>query len=143
MKKFLFTLCVVMALVMSSCSPKFTDKFYYLDYSRFASQGFFITESPTVPFDYTPVGSVYLEEKSGKKKITAVHNPGYDAIYGEDNSATTKSVYEYASSTTALEAMERFAKENNANGIINLKICSRYEGSQFIVSISGMLIKRK
>ena len=144
MKKFLFTLCGLMTLLMSSCYPKFTDKFYYLDYSRYASQGFFITESPTVPFDYSPIGSVLLEETSGKKEITAVHKPGYDAIYGEDNSVTTKSKYEYASSESALDAIQKFAKDNGADGIINLKISSEVENHRgYTVIISGMLIKRK
>lgn len=143
MKKLIFLICTVLAVAMSSCLSKFSDKFYFLDYSRFTEKGFFITEAPSVPFDYNPIGSVLLEEKSGTKEITAVHKPGTDSIYGEDNSVTTKNKYEYASSDTALEALEKFAKENGADGIINLRVTSYHVGNRFTISISGMLIKRK
>ena len=142
MKKILLTISAILTLCLGSCMPRFSDRFYYLDYSRFTEKGFFITEAPTVPFDYLPVGSVVLVERSGKKEITAVHKPGYDGIYGEDNSVTTKSKYEYASSGSAMEALYEFAKENNADGIINFNVTSGNENG-LSVTISGMLIKRK
>lgn len=142
-KHFFIMLALSMAASLTSCYPKFSDRVYFLDYSRFADEGFFITESNTVPFDYKPIGSVLVEERPGKKEVSMVHKPGYDPIYGEDNAKTTKSIYTYASADSALEALQKFAKENNADGVINIKI-SRGEGSERpYFFVSGMLIKRK
>ncbi|MDE6237847.1 MAG: hypothetical protein K2M45_08270 [Muribaculaceae bacterium] len=143
-RKHLFImLALSLAASLTSCYPKFSDRVYFLDYSTFADKGFFITESNTVPFDYKPIGSVYVEQHSGMVNVS-VEPKGdprlSDAIYGEDRRGSTKKKWSNVSSDTALQSVFQAGQSVGADGIINLHI----EGNagQGII-LTGMLIKRK
>lgn len=132
------------AMLLSSCAPKFGWTSSYLDYSQYSAQGFFITESGSTPFEYTPIGSMAVTENNGlTDKIQApdpVKDKDIDGIY---TSNTSSNKWRYATSSSALNALVEKAKETGANGIINLKIYPVYEKSTIVgYTVSGMLIKR-
>lgn len=70
MKNLFYILLAV--LLFTSCSMyKSINETVVIDYSRYTSQGFFITESNSVSFDYKPIGSVVTVVKGTKKKKQA------------------------------------------------------------------------
>ena len=116
----------------------------HVDYRPYSEKGFFITESNSVNFDYTPVSTIVIKSVPGylpegrKPKIDPRSNndmysvPGQEDIKPNDDghiSVTVKSV---------LDMLYQKAVEAGANGIINLEV--RVSDGGYIAS--GMAIKR-
>lgn len=148
--KFLKLLTLSVLCISSvSCTPKFSSKVYYTDYQRYSDAGFFITESNTVSFDYIPVGSVVVRQTAGVMSDTEIisqnvpEKRGYDELYGELEKKRHSNSWKLPSDYTALDAVYKVAKEQNADGIINLKITMPVVNNAGIIELSGMLIKRK
>lgn len=148
--KFLKLLTLSVLCISSvSCTPKFSSKVYYTDYQRYSDAGFFITESNTVSFDYVPVGSVVVRQTAGVMSDTEIisqnvpEKRGYDELYGELEKKRHSNSWKLPSDYTALDAVYKVAKEQNADGIINLKITMPEVNNAYIIELSGMLIKRK
>lgn len=148
--KFLKLLTLSVLCISSvSCTPKFSSKVYYTDYQRYSDAGFFITESNTVSFDYIPVGSVVVRQTAGVMSDTEIisqnvpEKRGYDELYGELEKKRHSNSWKLPSDYTALDAVYKVAKEQNADGIINLKITMPVVNNASIIELSGMLIKRK
>lgn len=148
--KFLKLLTLSVLCISSvSCTPKFSSKVYYTDYQRYSDAGFFITESNTVSFDYVPVGSVVIRQTAGVMSDTEIisqnvpEKRGYDELYGELEKKRHSNSWKLPSDYTALDAVYKVAKEQNADGIINLKITMPEVNNADIIELSGMLIKRK
>ena len=149
MRKFLIFTLSLMALVLPSCTPKFSTAFYYTDFSQYLEKGFFITESNTVPFNYDPVGSLYIRQKAGKMvevKVEAQNvkeEVDFTEIYGfwKKKEKKTSAVVK-PSEASALDAAFDFAKEHNADGIINISFDYFTENGSRGVILRGMLIKR-
>ena len=148
--KFLKLLTLSVLCISSvSCTPKFSSKVYYTDYQRYSDAGFFITESNTVSFDYVPVGSVVVRQTAGIMSDTEIisqnvpEKRGYDELYGELEKKRHSNSWKLPSDYTALDAVYKVAKEQNADGIINLKITMPEVKNADIIELSGMLIKRK
>ncbi len=139
----------VLCISSVSCTPKFSSKVYYTDYQRYSDAGFFITESNTVSFDYVPVGSVVVRQTAGVMSDTEIisqnvpEKRGYDELYGELEKKRHSNSWKLPSDYTALDAVYKVAKEQNADGIINLKITMPVVNNASIIELSGMLIKRK
>lgn len=131
MKKILPTLIIV-AIAISSCSPvAYQALTYSIDYSKYSNDGFFITESQSVNFDYKPIASVGSDIK-----------PGY--LTSKDGSGN---VYTEATADDAIAYLVVQAKKVGADAIIGLKIqISNIGGSSYTnttsYSASGMAIKR-
>lgn len=156
MKKILFLMAAVMALVMSSCvtvkPDPFTSRVYYLDYYKLGHNGkILLSESNSYSGEYQSIGSIIVEQKSGNVKIEVEKKtkkvkvmPG-DDIYGTQPEYETETKYKtgdykLATFSTALEEAVNTAERMGGDAIINLKYENRgYEG----VSVSGMVIKRK
>lgn len=166
-------MAALITLTLSSCMPKFSSAFYYTDYSTFMDKGFFITESNTVPFEYIPVGSLFIRQKAGKiEEMSVVHqksnkNLDYDEIYvSADNKDLAYNITKTSDSSTdkkkkskkdkdsedeivvpsqtsALLAAYEFAKANNADGIINISFDYYIKDGRYTLTLKGMLIKRK
>lgn len=150
MKKILFLMAALMTLIMSSCVPKFSTAFYYTDYSQYMDKGFFITESNTVPFDYNPVGSLFLRQKAGEMAEMEIipqdveDSKNYDDIYGPAKKGSRKiNNIVRPTENSALDAAYDFAKSKGADGILNISFDYYLEGSRQVVVLKGMLIKRK
>lgn len=148
--KFLKLLTLSVLCISSvSCTPKFSSKVYYTDYQRYSDAGFFITEYNTVSFDYVPVGSVVVRQTAGVMSDTEIisqnvpEKRGYDELYGELEKKRHSNSWKLPSDYTALDAVYKVAKEQNADGIINLKITMPEVNNADIIELSGMLIKRK
>ena len=148
--KFLKLLTLSVLCISSvSCTPKLSSKVYYTDYQRYSDAGFFITESNTVSFDYVPVGSVVVRQTAGVMSDTEIisqnvpEKRGYDELYGELEKKRHSNSWKLPSDYTALDAVYKVAKEQNADGIINLKITMPEVNNADIIELSGMLIKRK
>lgn len=145
--KFLKLLTLSVLCISSvSCTPKFSSKVYYTDYQRYSDAGFFITESNTVSFDYVPVGSVVVRQTAGVMSDTEIisqnvpEKRGYDELYGELEKKRHSNSWKLPSDYTALDAVYKVAKEQNADGIINLKITMPEVNNADIIELSGMLI---
>lgn len=154
-KKVLFLLALLPFMFSCSTIGKFpyVQEASIMDYSQYEKKGFFITEANSVSFEYEAVGSVSAKVESGfevigGKKIKAIG----DDIYQKQMATKTKVSYgEFVAATPnqALDLLYKKAVENNANGIINLKISPITQYTQAYGNIvtgyfaTGMAIKRK
>ena len=89
-------------LVLSACSvsnlPAPKSEIDMIDYSMLTKEGYFVTESNSVSFDYEAIGSIYAVEvggwvsKDGRPELKIL-DPLY--VYGEDGNYTEelKAIY--------------------------------------------------
>ncbi|MBD5275132.1 MAG: hypothetical protein HDS37_03400 [Bacteroides sp.] len=137
-----------LALSVSSCAPKFSQVSYFVDYRQAADGKVFLTESNSVSFDYTPIGSILIEETAGnfkeykemseKSKVRDI-----DPIYGDYQPYMSKG-YRFPTAASALDYVANKALEMGGDGIINLKMVStKSKDNRMQLVISGMVIKRK
>lgn len=113
-----------------------------IDYSRYTSQGFFITESNSVSFDYKPIGSVVTVVKGTKKKETGKQGKG-DSVQERKKSFFDEPRAEYYSVYEAIDEFVRKSKNAGANGTINFKVSYTNDkefGNGYV--ITGMAIKK-
>ena len=95
------------------------------------------------------VGSVVVRQTAGVMSDTEIisqnvpEKRGYDELYGELEKKRHSNSWKLPSDYTALDAVYKVAKEQNADGIINLKITMPEVNNADIIELSGMLIKRK
>lgn len=146
MKKILFFTFIVS--ILSSCATIPDSRNPYsryhgvVDYSKYTAQGFFITESNSVSFNYQPIGSVTAVVQSGWEVLerTTKTSSSNDDVYG----SSTKTKVKYgefirAELDDAIEELYFASKDLGADGIINFSISSSF--GEYVVS--GMAIKRK
>ncbi len=146
-------LFAVTTLFITSCTTptktSYRDSFV-IDYSRYLKQGFYITESNSVSFDYEPVGSVVtiLKGLQNSKQVEVYNEYSEtDAQYSAKNNRVPKTKIKTVNNNyTIYDAIDEFTskcKEVNANGVINFQIKYTYDvtyGSGY--EISGMAIKK-
>ena len=139
MKKVLLLIFAITALVLASgCStvtPKYIERVYSLDYSEYSESGFFITESNSVNFEYTPIATVVVtiyEGEGGEWKYykgKMYHSGGVAAMPAD-----------------ALEKAVSHTKQLGGNALINLKLTPSTINivgiEQSGIILSGMAIKR-
>lgn len=156
MKKLIYLTSFILMVFLGSCSrntTQFTQIGTLLDLRPLTNDGFFITESNSVGFDYQPIGVMTLLEVSGEDENHVVTKQEVKSDYSDDLyfSAIIKKQskkWKDADGFSALTELVRLAKEEGANGIINLKIKNNWfmvnNKPQYIISVevSGMLIKR-
>lgn len=152
MKKTLFLMAALMALVMSSCKP-FQSYVYYLDYYELGHNGkILLTESNSYSGEYDALGSILISQKSGKEVLdqqtsTKTEVDG-DDIYGPISGSKTTTKYKLgkekkATYSTALEEAVKVAESMGGDAIINLHFNVIPEKSDYRIEVSGMVIKRK
>lgn len=153
MKKVFFIAASIMML--ASCSTikhPYTIYSNVVDLAEFTKQGFFITESNSVSFDYDPVGSIQTTVKSGHEilKHGKVKEKMKDDVYSYDELGKIKfGEFIPASTDDAVAELVSVAKNLGANGIINLSfnyIPGDYGKAGELISpatyiVSGMAIK--
>lgn len=124
-----------------------THATYYIDYQKAGQGKVFITEANSVSFEYEPLGSILVEEKSGVVKLTVPTTEkerNDDSLYSIGSSTKTITSYTTATAQTALNYSAKEALRLGGDGIINLRLTSeRDRHGNAIVSVSGMVIKRK
>ena len=153
MKKLFFI--GAMALLLSSCVVKYPYRqyAYSVDFTQFTNQGFFLTESNSVSFDYDPIGSVSAVVESGYEvlnKTSIEELNSNDDIYTFEQLGKMKfGKYIYASPEAAIANLVETSKKLGANGVINLDvgyISAITDKNGSIISpssyvVSGMAIK--
>ena len=161
MKKLYYILLIAS---FSSCSiiPKtlYVGSVSIVDYTPYSDKGFFITESNSVSFEYTPVSSVMAVFRSGYASTEVVNTENKqpkskhsDDVYSGQSASKRIKTGDFIESTpqSVLEELYRKSVEIGANGIINLKISSFTEGgidnlgkpiTLIGYTASGMAIKR-
>ncbi len=107
-----------------------------IDYAKLSnSKGFFISESNSVSFEYTPIGSISIECVSGN-----------DGVESELNWSTTK--YKHASIEDGFKKLIQVSIEKGANGVINVQtkylpaFNTKYAYYPDRIIVSGMMIKK-
>lgn len=135
MKKVFLLLLTTIAL--SSC----VVRSYYvekgsIDYSQYTKEGFFMTEAPSVSFNYEPVASVYAIIYSGEDKEWAKKNKSKENPFP---SKRRKPTY-----TEGIDVIYKDAISKGANGIMGLKYHAIHtDGYLDYVHVEGMAIKKK
>ncbi len=164
MRKFIILLSAFILVSLSGCKISqpvtwFQNGVYSVDYFKAGLNGkVFITESNSVNFEYDPVGSITVEQKSGyldsgkSEKVQILGEKG-DPIYGNSDKMETKTKRkkgEWKSATyeSVLEEASRAALEMGGDAIINLKLerAIDYVANSPVGShpyITGMVVKRK
>lgn len=147
MKHFTFLLSISFLLALGSCKAPMTHATFYIDYKEAGQGKVFITESNSVSFDYEPLGSILVEEASGFVKVTVPTTEkerNEDPLYGPGQSTKTVSSYSLATAQSALNYAAQEAIRLGGDGLINLNLsASRGKSGELVVSVSGMVIKRK
>jgi len=119
MKKVLLGVLIVTAL--SGCrSIPYESYSTFLDYSSYTTQGFFLSESNSVSFEYKALGS-----------LTGTVSDGDD-----------KGEFKRAYMDDAVKVMIDKAKEVGANGIINIKYDIINTNDRITIIARGMAIKK-
>lgn len=124
------TICgLLLILVLGSCGslPQPESRIGVIDYIPLIKAGIFVTESNSVNFDYTAVGSIIATEKGGW-------------VNGRPKRPTTED---------ALKNIIKELERMGANGIINLNIIPSVEMSDdlmskvfvSVITVKGMAIK--
>lgn len=150
-QKFLLSVIAMICLAFSSCkTQQFGYVATYLDYTPYSEQGFFLTELNSVPFDYTPIGSMTVTEYSGKDTTYTPERTNssflMDDIYARIERTKVSKDWRFASAETAIAEIVARSKKAGGDGLVALTITTIVDPkSNLIVSVtvSGMIIKRK
>lgn len=119
--------------LFSSCKS-YTVLNYALDFSEANKQGVFVTQAPSVSFDYVPVGCVKTYIESGFDSRKGQQKKDF---YGNESGSLGE--YHNANSEDALNELVQLTKDLGGNGIIG--IIFEYLPNKVIAS--GMAIKKK
>lgn len=118
MRKILLLMLVVFSLASCVSVQQFTTT-TIVDYSEFAKQGIFVTESNSVNFDYKPLGSVV--------SVTQ----GALSSFGSQKIDADKAFMEIASKVKGV----------GGNGLINFRLNVMASGASSVMTVSGMAIR--
>lgn len=182
MKKLFF--CVLAGLALASCGSskvtksKYTPdppsyKFSFVSYDPLVSQGFYVSPSVPLSFEYDCLGPFelmcsngYVKIKSNKQKETTqvekpqviklVSTEDTEGMYftgtkqpaaPQEKTPSWRDEYDYYTPTTddALKELGAFLTNINADGVINISITSRPYGPylESKLVVNGTAIKRK
>ena len=152
MKNTLYILLILFVVSCTTSKPVYTLSYSFIGYSDFSERDFFITESNSVSFDYTPIGSIVVSVTAGHSQVETEYIEGRDGA-GEVTSFkhTTYGDWKEVDISEVLERLYSLSVSKGANGIINLKITYQREirdatGKDIIspesYTVSGMAIKK-
>lgn len=150
MRKTILFLSLIAVITLSSCTIKYpaVALTHSIDYSKHMSNGFFLTESNSVSFDYSPVGSVNVVLQDGWEVTQGKKNEGY--YTQEEYSKLKLGKYVYATYDDTLDLLVKKAKSMGADGIIGLRLHyispsidkNGYRVGPGKITASGMAVKR-
>lgn len=129
MKKLFIVFCVLIGS-FSCVAPRLSYKeTIIVDYMRYSNIGFFVTESNSVSFDYTPIGSV----------TTIV--VGETKVQDQETGRIKKRDYHIYD---AIDEIVRQSRRMGSDGIIGLTLSPKLSTTGFTEGyiVSGMAIKR-
>ncbi len=146
-KKLLFA--AVLSASLIGCIPQrtfFSTFSSGIDYKEYSDLGFYVTESNSVNFNYTPISSIVASVKSG---YLGDEKPSNSKV--KVSKSDRGSLFITATASIVLEELYQEAIKLGANGIINLKIEAKTESgindygvtTDFPVYVAtGMAIKK-
>lgn len=123
MKKIFLMFALFLVMLLSGCAVPYQTIEGYIDYTMYTDNGFFVTESDAVPFEYNGVGSLYV-----------INLDGYES-----------GVYKRASFQDAVTKLVEKAMLNKADGLIKLSVQTYYDQGykRNGCYATGMAIKKK
>lgn len=141
-------LIALFVIALSSCSPKlqYQTSISYIDYSLYANEGMFLTESNSVAFDYKALGTVSISVLSGNVDKKRPDRYNFTDLNG-NRPEEKYSEWVAASPEKAIQLAIEKAKAQGGDGIINMKIepftevTNKATRSGFL--LSGMVIKKQ
>lgn len=152
---YLLSVLSVVIFTTSCVTSKGFKETAIVDYSSYYDEGFFISESNSVNFDYKPVGSVftvvkgnylvereYNRNRSGNSSVIDVRSNKSPRQKSNRNSWKSYATQDY-NIYDALDEVVMECKKKGADGIINIKILftnDKKYGDGY--EITGMAIKR-
>lgn len=138
----------IAAAFLTSCAPKmqYVANSAYINYQTYADQGVYITESNSVSFEYSPLGSVSATVFPGYVKAVRPSQYGYTDLNGNPQLTEEYNKWQPADVNDAIALAVEKAKEQGGNGIINFKIqpTSETDGkvARYGFLVSGMVIRK-
>lgn len=146
--KYIYLLIAVVCL--SSCGIKLPApeaRVFNLDYRYLDENGIFVTESPSVSFDYKAVSSIAVEVKGGyvtRDEADRILEDNNDLYYYP--TSNRNKVYVGPIVRDAYDVLIEKMREIGANGIINIRIDQDrvMNGDVYVdrITISGMAIEK-
>lgn len=138
----------IMVALLTSCAPKmqYVASSTYINYQTYVEQGMFITESNSVSFEYTPLGSVSAIVFPGYVKATRPSQYKYEDLNGNQQLTEDYNKWQPADVSDAITLAVDKAKQQGGNGIINFKVqpTSETDGKtvRYGYLVTGMVIHR-
>lgn len=144
MRKTLLLMVIGCGIFFTSCvsTAQFSTSSSFVDYTKYTTKGFFISEANAVSFEYDAIGSISTLVLSGEKVKPSKNT--INAEYSGGGLLSPKNIV-YATHQDVIEGLYNEAVKQGANGIINVKIepyfntLTKREGLQG----TAMAIKRK
>ncbi|NDV81285.1 hypothetical protein [Bacteroides sp. 51] len=130
-------LAVLLSTVLLSCKSLYTENVYVFDFTKYVSSGFIISPI-SEGFKYDPVSNITMEFKSG-------HLNGHNRFEGEKKSPLDNKPASWFNPTMdyMLEKLVNEAKKQGANGILNFKSEGRYNGNEYVYTLTGFAVNIK
>lgn len=148
MKNVLLSIICVSAASLTSCAPKmqYVASSSYINYQTYVDQGVYITESNSVNFDYTPLGSVSAIVFPGYVKATRPSQYQYNDLNGKPQLTEEYNKWKSADVQDAIALVVEKAKQQGGNGVINFSIKPTSESDGKAIRhgflVSGMVIRK-
>lgn len=132
---------VVLSIILTSCTViKSIRTASFIDFTKY--EGFYLSQSPTADFKYTPLGLVTSYVKSGSERRTGNEKRQYDS--GFEIGGGGNYIYVPVKAQDAVDMLYKKAKEMGATGILNIQVTYLPDASiYFGYSASGMAIKKE
>lgn len=137
-------LLLLSTFALSSCiTPQFSQYVGMVDFRPYMEEGFFVSRSNSVSFDYEPIGYVEALVESGKDKSIKIENK-YKKEFEQTYYSNAK--WRSATSEDAMKVIVEKSKQVGADALIDIEFkVYTYPNTGNIskVHASGMAIKRK
>lgn len=150
-KKFsqvLLLTAVFVATLFSSCSKSQYGIYTgFVDYTAYSNNGFFLTESNSVGFEYTPIGSLVVNVESGYANVEVTTVDVEHSVRQNKQVVKVQEKWKNADINDVIGYAVQLANSNGGNGIINMKsepVFRYVNGVRYIAGyiLTGMVIKR-
>lgn len=145
-KVLFFAIC---AFILTGCSSsiRYSESVDYVDYNEYLNEGIFITESNSVNFAHTPLGSISVEIIDGFKKGVRNSKFKYADMNGQQHNTEEFEYWSTGSYSHALRLAIEEVKKKGGNGLINLNISVSTQlidkEYRTVYSLTGMAINKK
>lgn len=146
MRKLFYLISILLLMSCSGNKHIYTETAQIIDYEKYNNKGFFITESNSVSFDYTPIGSIVVRIYSGHEVVGTEYVKKFKST-GTYTEIPKMRVGDWRNGDLedAFIKLHKEAISRGANGVINLKyeLLSTFPvNTREIATITGQLIRK-